>query len=426
MNILKIYPLGASKKNHLAYYRLLLAQFLPINLKRCLYLDVDMLCLCDLRELFAIDLKDKFAAVVLDCSNPYEEKRWKSRKNDKDLVLKHPKKYFNSGFILFNNQMCLKFDIEKKFFDFLKNYHTIKGDQDVINVAFGNNTLKLLPKWNFFILHFFGDDIFYPNVFLGEDKKVNYGYTRQDYEKSLKDIKIIHFTWGQAKPWDNVVKFLNKYSKPICYPYYKKWWDYALDTPIFKDELRVLQNELKENALIDYANTFGERFTARERVIYETIQALQNAHRIEIAQYEAKCKQLLILIDPKLESAAVRVRNQLSYRLGKAIIANSKSFIGYLKLPFALLKAFLIYKKKEKIYKARISYNLNLKLPPLESYPDFNEALKIKNHLSYKLGSAFLKGLKTWYKLGLLKFYFTAKKLEREFKENKRTNKWIN
>ena len=33
----------------------------------------------------------------------------------------------------------------------------------------------------------------------------------------------------------------------------------------------------------------------------------------------------------------------------------------------------------------------NLKLPPLENYPDYNEAIKIKNHLSYNLGEALIK-----------------------------------
>ncbi|EAH5394386.1 hypothetical protein D8975_08430, partial [Campylobacter coli] len=56
-------------------------------------------------------------------------------------------------------------------------------------------------------------------------------------------------------------------------------------------------------------------------------------------------------------------------------------------------------------------------LPPLESYPDYKEALKLKNHLSYKLGEALIKANKTWYKGGYVKMWFEIGKLKREFKE---------
>jgi len=60
-----------------------------------------------------------------------------------------------------------------------------------------------------------------------------------------------------------------------------------------------------------------------------------------------------------------------------------------------------------------------LKLPKLETYSDYNEALKVKKHLSYKLGESLIKADKTWYKGGLVKFYFEVKKLERDFKKSK-------
>ncbi|HEC1783383.1 TPA: hypothetical protein R1737_001451, partial [Campylobacter lari] len=59
----------------------------------------------------------------------------------------------------------------------------------------------------------------------------------------------------------------------------------------------------------------------------------------------------------------------------------------------------------------------SLKLPSLESYPDYKEALKLKNHLSYKLGQALIKANKTWYKGGYVKMWFEIWKLKREVKE---------
>ncbi|EAJ7834944.1 alpha-2,3-sialyltransferase, partial [Campylobacter jejuni] len=37
---------------------------------------------------------------------------------------------------------------------------------------------------------------------------------------------------------------------------------------------------------------------------------------------------------------------------------------------------------------------------------DYEEALKIKNYFSYKLGEAFIKASKNWYKGGYIKFIF--------------------
>ncbi|EGT0710976.1 alpha-2,3-sialyltransferase, partial [Campylobacter coli] len=51
--------------------------------------------------------------------------------------------------------------------------------------------------------------------------------------------------------------------------------------------------------------------------------------------------------------------------------------------------------------------------PPLENYPDYKEALKLKNHLSYKLGQALIKANKTWYKGGYVKMWFEVGKLKK-------------
>ncbi|MCW1585950.1 sugar transferase, partial [Campylobacter jejuni] len=48
----------------------------------------------------------------------------------------------------------------------------------------------------------------------------------------------------------------------------------------------------------------------------------------------------------------------------------------------------------QKAYKFKIKKNPNLALPPLESYPDYNEALKEKECFTYKLGEEFIKQVK--------------------------------
>ena len=49
----------------------------------------------------------------------------------------------------------------------------------------------------------------------------------------------------------------------------------------------------------------------------------------------------------------------------------------------------------------------------LEAKLDFQKALNIKNHLSYKLGNALIKAHKNWYKGGYIKFIFEAIKIKK-------------
>ncbi|HED1014904.1 TPA: alpha-2,3-sialyltransferase, partial [Campylobacter jejuni] len=55
---------------------------------------------------------------------------------------------------------------------------------------------------------------------------------------------------------------------------------------------------------------------------------------------------------------------------------------------------------------------------PLESYPDYQEALKLKNHLSYKLGQALIKANKTWYGGGYVKMLFEINKIKSTYKKS--------
>ncbi|PCH18520.1 alpha-2,3-sialyltransferase, partial [Campylobacter sp. 107] len=55
---------------------------------------------------------------------------------------------------------------------------------------------------------------------------------------------------------------------------------------------------------------------------------------------------------------------------------------------------------------------------PLETYPDYNEALKEKECFTYKLGEEFIKASKNWYGGGLFllpcRVFKLHKKLEKK------------
>ncbi|EOI0339757.1 glycosyl transferase, partial [Campylobacter jejuni] len=127
------------------------------------------------------------------------------------------------------------------------------------------------------------------------------------------------------------------------------------------------------------------------------------------------------IINPKItfiqaNSAKARIQNHLSYKLGQALITNSKSILGYIRMPYVLSYIKDKHKFEQKAYEEKIKENPNLALPPLETYPDYNEALKEKECFTYKLGEALMQANKNWYGGGYIKFIFKdVPRLKREF-----------
>ncbi|EAK9939702.1 hypothetical protein A0Y42_02540 [Campylobacter lari] len=103
------------------------------------------------------------------------------------------------------------------------------------------------------------------------------------------------------------------------------------------------------------------------------------------------------------------VKNKLSYKLGQAMIENSKSIKGYIIMPFVLSDIVKHYKKTKQPY---IENKLN-------SYSDYNDAIKYKNHMSYQLGSALIQAHKNRYKGGYFKFIYDILKIKNTFKGKK-------
>lgn len=73
--------------------------------------------------------------------------------------------------------------------------------------------------------------------------------------------------------------------------------------------------------------------------------------------------------------AYMLVHSSLEYQLGSAIIAGFKSIGNFLKMPYVLFKIFKKYKK-----------NVGIGESDLSLYRDYREALRLKRHLSYRIG----------------------------------------
>ncbi|EOT0009365.1 hypothetical protein ACNKOR_000474 [Campylobacter coli] len=143
----------------------------------------------------------------------------------------------------------------------------------------------------------------------------------------------------------------------------------------------------------------------------DQIKTLKNINS-QLIQIQKKNHELTFY--SKYGTAKTRIKNQLSYKLGQAMIANSKTLFGYLTMPMILLSIMISHRNEKRIYCKKIKKDPSLKQPPLESYPDYQEALKLKNHLSYKLGQVLIQANKTWYKGGYVKMLFEIGKFKRD------------
>lgn len=412
-------PKWGGHKNHLTYFRIKMASVLPQEICKCLYLDIDMLVLGDVRELFAIDLKDKILGVVLDCSNPYVPKILKAREETKeDFVFPYRKEYFNAGFMLINLEQWRFEKVEQKCLEFMRTYITRVGDQDIINAVVGNRTIKLSPKWNFFALHFTAGRLGRADNFCADEgQKCLFGYTKKEYEEALKGIKILHYTFSCAKPWQNYHILIDKDYLPLEYPYYQAWWEMALQTPIYREELIELQEKLKDNALKDYSIALAKKLKARDEITEKKLVEVTNKNKeqfIKISQLcdeenrnknfleTLKTQQIQETLDSlgqeikntkKVYGAKERIQNHLSFKIGKALL-ESKGFWSRIWLPFLLYQIRKQHNKSLEIYTQICRVNPTLKLLPLESYSDYKGALEEKESKAYKLGVEFMKAYK--------------------------------
>ncbi|HDZ5197098.1 TPA: hypothetical protein RTH92_001313, partial [Campylobacter jejuni] len=174
----------------------------------------------------------------------------------------------------------------------------------------------------------------------------------KDYQEAERDPYIIHYC-DYFKPWNS--------------PHLPKadiWWHYARQTPFYEE---ILFKNITQNSL----------------------NIIQNS----------------------IQGAVERVKAHLSYKLGKEILSVKENKLKVLILPFALILIYVKHKISNLIFKLILISNPNLKSLPLNHYSDYQEALKIQNYLSYKLGNLLIKYPFT--------FVFRVASVYKEWKKNR-------
>ncbi|EPM5895653.1 sulfotransferase family 2 domain-containing protein [Campylobacter coli] len=164
------------------------------------------------------------------------------------------------------------------------------------------------------------------------------------------------------------------------------------------------KNKTIQDNLIQIQN-LNQTIETKNKTIQDNLIQIQNLNQtIETKNKTIQNKDDLLNFQAQYGTAKSRIQNQLSYKLGQTMIVNSKSFLGCLLMPVILLGIVISYKQEQKIYKRKIEKDPSLKLPSLEQYPDYQEAIKFKNYLSYRLGQVIIKGFKNPLSIILLPY----------------------
>ncbi len=181
------------------YYRLLVGEALPAQLRRLLYLDVDIIVNGPLQELYFMDLKDMEIAAADDTmiQGNFSE----AQKN----LLGEEVRYFNSGVILYDmDKVREKYTFDTYFQTARRaDFMLTNPDQDLLNYVHAGRVLYL------------------------DNEKYNAFSQTIRYEGELSDVleqlpPLIHF--AGRKPWD---------YNGVRYDLEKLWWIYARETPFY-------------------------------------------------------------------------------------------------------------------------------------------------------------------------------------------------
>jgi lipopolysaccharide biosynthesis glycosyltransferase len=172
-----------------SYYRILLPQIVPQEIKKIIYLDVDTVVQGDLAEIWDIDIADRHLLAVPDVCDPLISGTGHLT-GYKDFGIADDWKYFNAGVLVINLEKWRTDQTADKILDFLKTYpqYVLFADQDGLNMVLANQWGELPPKWNqMHAIHDFQSWQESP-------------YSEEDYQSALHDPAVIHFT-TVPKPW---------------------------------------------------------------------------------------------------------------------------------------------------------------------------------------------------------------------------------
>ena len=168
------------------YYRLFAPVLLPDDIDRILYLDVDLICINSLVELYNTDI---FSVYYAACSHTRKIlTKFNALRLGLDIADECP--YINTGVLLMNLTRLRKNFDSRKIFDFIekKGSSFILPDQDIIMGIYGDR-IRLVDTLKYNL----SDRILTLNNMTG-------GRRRLTLRDVAQNTSIIHYC-GRSKPW---------------------------------------------------------------------------------------------------------------------------------------------------------------------------------------------------------------------------------
>lgn len=184
-SIVKRFPMPPNGGEHISiatYYRLFVAEILPPDIDKVIYMDCDMVVRKSFNPLWKTDLSNyAIGAVFQSMGN--------SQTRDK-IRLMMPAKYgyFNAGLLLINLKYWRDNDVTNTLLSFIRDHYDVikQHDQDVLNACLYDKVRPISYTWNFLPM-FFQEGLQFQDYI--------------NYHDKIKDPANIHFV-SVPKPWD--------------------------------------------------------------------------------------------------------------------------------------------------------------------------------------------------------------------------------
>lgn len=225
-----------------SYYRLYVAELLPLEIEKVLYLDVDIIVRHSLLPLWNIDISHYAVAAAPDIFSDVTEVY--SR-----LQIPQNLCYFNTGVLLINLRYWRENSVSNLFQTWiLKHTNAIRyADQDVLNAVLKEKILLIPLKFN--LMH----------GFLWKQAYYDYNKYEKEVLEARRDPIIVHFS-GE-KPWDvywvdpphPFVSTFKKYQRQT------KWKGKRIDKrPVKERIINFMADILRRLKLKPYRKSFFE------------------------------------------------------------------------------------------------------------------------------------------------------------------------
>ncbi|MCM1387192.1 MAG: glycosyltransferase family 8 protein [Bacillus sp. (in: Bacteria)] len=239
------------------YYRLALPELLPNDIDRILYLDVDIIVLGSLKELYDMDLQGKTIGACKDMGVLYGSGPLSAKQEElleafmKDGGEKRYA-YFNSGVLLMdiakmrreNRNAAFFVEVGEQFAD------NINGDQDILNYVYHDDVVYAdTERYNLFARTLY-----------------NMG---RDYKWVKEHGVIVHFVG--RKPW---------HYEAVRYNTEKLFWDYAKKTPYYTELLeQVLLGEVESGFMDSVIRRLEEEKAQLADTLQKCMDVLKNLNQ---------------------------------------------------------------------------------------------------------------------------------------------------